>query len=74
MNLTGHVDLTKLPAELTALHLSQNQLTGPVDLTKLPATLTSLWLDCNAGLTGVWRGEKPGDYDFRGTGIAVAAA
>jgi hypothetical protein len=70
--LTGHVDLTALPASLTTLCLSTNQLTGHVDLTKLPASLMTLWLDRNAGLTGVWRGEKPSDYDFSGTGITVA--
>ncbi len=35
--LTGHVDLTQLPATLTCLNLAGNQLTGAVDLTKLPA-------------------------------------
>ncbi len=72
--LTGPVDLTKLPATLTALYLSNNPLTGPVDLTKLPASLTKLWLQHNAGLTGVWRGTKPSDFDFDGTGITVGGA
>ncbi len=33
-----------------------------------------LWLDQNAGLTGVWRGEKPNDFDVNRTGITVADA
>jgi hypothetical protein len=55
------------------LWLCSNLLTGPVDLTKLPASLTELWLHRNAGLTGVWRGDKPSGYDFDGTGITVGA-
>jgi hypothetical protein len=50
--LSGHVDLTVLPATLTALSLIQNQLSGHVDLTKLPPTLRELSLYENAGLTG----------------------
>jgi hypothetical protein len=49
--LTGHVDLTQLPARLPELYLQQNQLTGPVDLTKLPASLTQIYLHENQ-LTG----------------------
>jgi hypothetical protein len=72
--LAGAVDVTKLPAPLTVLALSCNKLTVTVDLTQLPATLWRLDLYQNAGLTGVWRGEKPSGYDFTGTGITVAAA
>jgi hypothetical protein len=72
--LTGSVDLTRLPALLSQLRLERNQLTGTVDLTKLPATLTTLRLEHNAGLTGVWRGSKPRDYEFDGTGITVGGA
>jgi hypothetical protein len=70
--MTGPVDLTKLPPSLTMLALHMNQLTGPVDLTKLPASLKRLGLEKNAGLTGVWRGNKPSQFDFDGTGITVA--
>jgi hypothetical protein len=56
------------------MYLGQNQLTGPVDLTQLPATLTWFSVGNNAGLTGVWRGEKPSGYGFDGTGITVADA
>ena len=74
-NLTGHVDLTQLPATLTELWLNGNQLNGAIDLTQLPASLTRLWLDRNAGLTGIWRGgDMPSGFDFRGTGIVVAPA
>lgn len=59
---------------LTTLYLSQNQLTGAVNLSQLPAKLEFLQLAHNAGLTGVWTGKKPSDYDFDGTGITVAAA
>jgi hypothetical protein len=70
--LTGSVDLTALPPSLKALGLGENKLTGPVDLTKLPASLLLLNLKQNAGLTGVWRGEKPSGFCFDGTGITVA--
>jgi hypothetical protein len=72
--LTGPVDLTKLPASLTILWLNDNNLTGPVDLTALPASLRLLSLPRNAGLTGVWRGDKPWSFSFDGTGITVVAA
>jgi hypothetical protein len=49
--LTGHVDLTQLPATLTVLNLAGNQLTGPVDLTAIPPTLNRLDL-CDNTLTG----------------------
>ncbi len=74
--LTGAVDLTQLPAALEQLYMDQNQLTGAVDLTKLPTTLAVLSLHQNAGLTGVWRGDKRlgSHYDFDGTGITVVGA
>jgi hypothetical protein len=72
--LTGSVDLTQLPATLESLDLETNQLTGPVDLSRLPTTLARLSLYENAGLTGVWRGEKPDGFDFADTGITVVDA
>jgi hypothetical protein len=45
--LTGHVDLTQLPASLTLLCLEHNRLSGTIDLTKLPEALTILYLDQN---------------------------
>jgi hypothetical protein len=54
--------------------LNHNQLTGAVDLSRLPASLESLYLQYNAGMTGAWRGKKPDDYDFDGTGITVTGA
>ncbi len=73
-NLTGHVDLTQLPATLMRLDSGMNRLAGAVDLTQLPASLTSLALQQNAGLTGIWRGDKPSGFYFNGTGITVAYA
>ncbi len=49
--LTGHVDLTALPATLTTLILNNNALSGAADLSRLPATLTALVLNNNQ-LTG----------------------
>jgi hypothetical protein len=69
--LTGVVDLTQLPATLKYLDLAQNHLSGVIDLTQLPASLTYLWLQDNAGLAGVWRGDKPSGYKFNGTGITA---
>jgi hypothetical protein len=34
--------------------------------------MTGLRLQRNARLTGEWRGEKPSNYDFNGTGITEA--
>jgi hypothetical protein len=42
-----------------------------VDLTRL--RLGVLGLSQNAGLTGVWHGQKPTGFHFDGTGITVAA-
>jgi len=50
-NLTGTIDLSKLPQGLQELYLHNNQLTGPVDLTKLPQGLQELYLNDNR-LTG----------------------
>jgi hypothetical protein len=46
--LTGPVDLTRLPRSLTKIYLNENQLSGGVDLTRLPARLTLLGLHVNA--------------------------
>jgi hypothetical protein len=46
-DMTGHVDLTKLPATLTMVELSYNALEGRVDLTRLPPTLAVLHLGHN---------------------------
>jgi len=50
-NLTGPIDLTKLPQGLQELNLSVNRLTGPIDLSKLPKGLQALHLYSNR-LTG----------------------
>ena len=49
--MTGSVDLTHLPEEMTHLDLQNNQLTGEVDLTQLPKGMKQLDLQSN-NLTG----------------------
>jgi hypothetical protein len=46
-NLSGNVDLTKLPQSLQVLYLTNNQLRGTPDLTQLPQSLRELWLQSN---------------------------
>ena len=49
--MTGSVDLTHLPEEMTHLDLQDNQLTGEIDLTQLPDVMSGLYL-YNNKLTG----------------------
>ena len=49
--LTGSVDLTRLPDGMESLCLTSNQLTGEIDLTRLPEGMVSLALNDNQ-LTG----------------------
>ena len=45
--LSGSVDLTKLPQKLEMLHLNDNHFSGSLDLTVLPRTLRELKLEHN---------------------------
>ena len=45
--LSGSVDLSKLPVEMTKLSLRRNMLTGSIDLTRLPEGFAELRLGWN---------------------------